>query len=148
MTSIAVRLSTTEIDYLTELAKNNKIYKGQTEEISLGKTLKALIHWCQTNNVTTLSSKNSMNENVLKMIEQIHISIPHLMYLSRLQTLIGCDEFPDEKIKKYRFQTLDYINKICGDFQNIPYNEIRFSINDIGLKTIPTDKDKTQWILP
>ena len=30
MTSIAVRLSTTEIDYLTELAKNNKIYSKKS----------------------------------------------------------------------------------------------------------------------
>jgi hypothetical protein len=89
-----------------------------------------------------------MTDNLVKMIEQIHVSIPHLLYLLRFQTLSSFEDSSDEKIKKYRYQSVDYANKTCGDFQNINYNAIRFSMNDIGFKTIPSDKEKTQWILP
>ncbi len=81
------------------------------------------------------------------MIEQIHVSIPNLMYLARMQTLLASDTIPDEKISRCRQQTVDYINNTCGDFQNVNYSEIRFSMNDIGLKQTPIDKDKTLWKL-
>lgn len=148
MTSIAARLSQKELDYLTEIASTQKLYKGDSEELSLGKALKEVIKWCQSNQIDISKTHQSMDNDIKKMIEHIHVSIPHLMYLSRLQTLINSDNIPDEKVKICRQQTIDYLNKVCGDFQHTSYNEVRFSMNDIGLKTTPSDKDKTQWTLP
>lgn len=81
------------------------------------------------------------------MLEQIHVAIPHLIYLSRLQILLGSDIIPDEKVADCRQQTIDYLNTVCGDFQSIRYNEVRFSINDIGLKQTPVDKEASTWKL-
>ncbi len=148
MTSVAIRLNENELDYLKKIAKENKIYKKEND-ISIGKTIKELIRWCALNKISFSQNPNNlMSDNLVKMIEQIHVSIPHLLYLLRFQTLSSFEDSSDEKIKKYRYQSVDYVNKTCGDFQNINYNTIRFSMNDIGFKTIPSDKEKTQWILP
>ena len=148
MTSVAIRLNENELDYLKKIAQENKIYK-KGNDISIGKTIKELIRWCELNKISFSQKPNNlMTDNLVKMIEQIHVSIPHLLYLLRFQTLSSFEDSSDEKIKKYRYQSVDYVNKTCGDFQNINYNTIRFSMNDIGFKTIPSDKEKTQWILP
>lgn len=148
MTSVAIRLNENELDYLKKIAQENKIYK-KGNDISIGKTIKELIRWCELNKISFSQNPNNlMTDNLVKMIEQIHVSIPHLLYLLRFQTLSSFEDSSDEKIKKYRYQSVDYANKTCGDFQNINYNAIRFSMNDIGFKTIPSDKEKTQWILP
>jgi hypothetical protein len=148
MTSVAIRLNENELDYLKKIAQENKICK-KGNDISIGKTIKELIRWCELNKISfSQNTNNLMTDNLVKMIEQIHVSIPHLLYLLRFQTLSSFEDSSDEKIKKYRYQSVDYANKTCGDFQNINYNAIRFSMNDIGFKTIPSDKEKTQWILP
>lgn len=148
MTVVSTRLSPKELDYLTGIASENKMRKGGSDELSLGKALNELVRWCHLNHIDINSNHNAVNDDIKKMIEQIHVAIPHLMYLTRLQTVLLSDGIPEEKITRSRAQTLDYINKTCGDLQNINYDLVRFSMNDIGLKTLPVNKDKTLWKLP
>ena len=145
MTIISSRVTQKELDYLTEIAIKNKIFKGESKEVSLGKATKELIKWCQSNNVDLNKKQNSMDDDVKKMIEQIHISIPNLLFLTRLQLLLSSDSIPDEEVARCVKKTIEYLNSSCGDFQNVNYNEIRFSTNDLGIKQTPIDKDKTQW---
>ena len=49
MNTITLRLSQKEVDYLSEVASEHKIFKGDSHEISLGKTVKKIINWCQFN---------------------------------------------------------------------------------------------------
>lgn len=148
MTVVSTRLSPKELDYLTEIASENKMRKGGSDDLSLGKALNELVRWCHLNRIDINSNHNAVNDDIKKMIEQIHVAIPHLMYLTRLQTVLLSDGIPEEKITRSQAQTLDYINKTCGDLQNIHYDLVRFSMNDIGLKTLPVNKDKTLWKLP
>jgi len=148
MTVVSTRLSPKELDYLKDIASENKMRKGGTDELSLGKALNELVRWCHLNRIDINSNHNAVNDDIKKMIEQIHVAIPHLMYLTRLQTVLLSDGIPEEIITRSRGQTLDYINKTCGDLQNINYDLVRFSMNDIGLKTLPVNKDKTLWKLP
>ena len=148
MTVVSTRLSSKELDYLAQIASDNEMYKGKSKDVSLGKALYELVRWCYLNKVDINQNNSAMNDDVKKMIEQIHIAIPNLMYLSRLQTVLASKDIPDETLKNSRHQTVDYLNKTCGDFQNVQYNQVRFSMNDIGLKSTPTDKDKTLWKLP
>lgn len=83
-----------------------------------------------------------------KMIEHMHIVLPNLVYLSRLQAVLASEGIPDEKIIQSRRQTVDYLNRVCGDFQNVKYDYVRFSMNEMNLKITPSDKDKTQWKSP
>lgn len=145
MTTVAVRLSSKEMEYLGEIAHTNKIHKGETSELSIGKALKELIKWCRLNQIDINEKKENLSDELHKMIEQIHIAVPNLMYLARLQTLLSSDGISDEKIIRSRQQTVDYLNNVCGDFQNVQYNQVRFSINDIGLKSTPIDKEKSLW---
>jgi hypothetical protein len=86
-----------------------------------------------------------MDDDIKKMVEQIHIAIPNLLYLSRMQLLINSKSIPDTELETFVKKTIDYLNSVCGDFQNVNYNEIRFSMNDLGIKKTPIDKEKSQW---
>jgi hypothetical protein len=48
MTSVAIRLNENELDYLKKIAQENKICK-KGNDISIGKTIKELIRWCELN---------------------------------------------------------------------------------------------------
>lgn len=148
MTSVATRLTPKEIEYLKGIAADNTIRKGSSEELSLGKAMHELVRWCHLNHIDINEKHNEQNHDVKKMIEHIHASIPHLMYLSRLQAVLLSDEIPEDKITRARYQSVEYINKTCGDFQNVNYEFTRFLMNDIGLKTVPESKDKSLWRMP
>lgn len=145
MTTISTRLTPKEMDYLTKIAIENKIFKADSKDVSHGKAMKELVKWCQSNNVDINKQQRSMDDDIKKMIEQIHISIPNLLYLTRLQLLLNSASIPDEELSKFVKKTIDYLNSACGDFQNINYNEVRFSMNDLGIKQTPIDKDKSLW---
>lgn len=147
MTTLSTRFSEKELEYLSGIAMKSKLYKSDSKDLSLGKALKYLVKWCQVNDVDITKVAKSMDDDIKKMIEHIHVAIPNLMYLARLQTLLGSDTIPDDKVVHCRKQTVDYLNTVCGDFQNVIYREVRFTMNDIGLKQVPEDKEKTVWKL-
>lgn len=147
MTNLSTRLSPKEIEYLSKIASENRIYTGGTDELSLGKAMRELVRWCHLNNVDINKKGVGIDDEVVKMIEHIHIAIPNLMYLARMQAVLASDGVSEEKVIYSRRQTTDYLNKTCGDFQNTKYTQVRFSINDMGLKLTPSDKDKTLWKL-
>ena len=152
MSSISIRPSPKEREYLARIASENKLKKGNSETLSPGKAMHELLRWCHSNQVDI----NNINKNIsngfspelAKMIEHMHIAIPNLMYLARLQTMLMSEGIPDEKIMQIRRQTLDYLNRTCGDFQNAQYNYVRFTMNDMQLKITQADKDNTLWKLP
>lgn len=148
MTTLSTRLSQKELDYLETIALENKLYKGATKKTSLGKAMKELIKWCQLNDIDISKPLPSMDGDTKKMIEHIHLSIPNLLYLSRIQTLLGSDKFSDEEVTKCRKQTIAYLNTVCGDFQNVTYSEIPCSSNEIGLNQSTIEPEKTKWKLP
>lgn len=146
MTSVATRLNAKEIEYLSKIASDNRIYRGDSDELSLGKALHELVRWCHLNQVDINQKKdNGLSDELSKMIEHIHIAIPNLMYLSRLQAVLTSDGISEEKIMHAKRQTTDYLNKTCGDFQNTTYTQVRFSVNDMGLKLTPSDKENSLW---
>lgn len=149
MTSISTRPSPKELEYLSTVASKSGLYKGNSEELSIGKAIHAIIRWCHLNeiDITKKQVNSGLSPEIEKMIEHIHIAIPNLMYLARLQSVLANNGIPQETIIQGRRLTLDYLNETCGDFQNAHYNQVRFSINKIGLKSTPSDKDKTLWKL-
>ena len=147
MTSISIRPSPKESEYLSSIESENKLYKGTSGELSLGKAVHALIRWCHLNQID-INKKNDItgfSSDIEKMIEHIHIAIPNLMYLARLQSVLTNNGIHEDTIIQGRRLAIDYLNKTCGDFQNTHYNQVRFSINNLGLKTTPSDQDKTLW---
>lgn len=131
--------------FLTKIAQENGYYSGERKEPSLGKALKNLVKWCVHNNISLSKKHDTFDEEVREMIEQIHVAIPNLMYLSRMNAGLS-SEAVDKKIQaKHKEDTISYINETCGAFQNITYNTLRVSINRFGIKGIPSDKEATLW---
>lgn len=139
MTTIAVRLSEDELAYIEAITKNKKIFKS-VKQGSPGKGLKALLKWCLDNQIDITSSYEKPQNSSRKLLEQLHISIPHILYLLRLHVLMDSDKIPDEVVARSKQQAIDYLNTVCGDFQNLEYTEIQTIFNDIGLKQCSIEK--------
>ena len=137
MIPLSLRIDRNEEDYLKKIANQNNI--------SLGKSLKKVLEWCAINEVDLSKSHSVFDEEVRKMIEHIHVSIPNLMYLSRMNTLSSGEGITKDTSEEFKKTSLNYINSTCGDFQYIHYDNIRVSINPFGMKQVPSDKETTLW---
>jgi len=144
MTTISVRLSDDELTYLEAISKNKKINKS-AKKSSPGRALKLLVQWCIENQIDIASAYEKPENSLKKLLEQLHVSLPHILYLLRLHLLLDSSKIPDDTVAKAKQQAIDYINTICGGFQNVEYSEIETSSNDIGLKQLPIGKDRSIW---
>lgn len=145
MKTISIKTERKELEYLARTAEKNSLYSGENNELSFGKALKKILQWCTYHDIDITTSHDVFDNDMRKMIEQIHVSIPNLMYLSRMATLFAGNEIPKEKAEQFKKTSLEYINNTCGAFQDITYNSLRVTINPFGLKQIPADKEKTLW---
>ena len=106
MSSISIRPSPKESEYLERIARENRLNKGSSETLSSGKALHELLRWCHLNQVDINKPiNNGLSPELAKMIEHIHIAIPNLMYLSRLQTMLVSEGITDEKITQTKRNT-------------------------------------------
>jgi len=142
---ISAKLNHNEIEYLEKIAIENHLYKGEAKEPSVGKAMKELIKWCQMNQVKIGEKQNIDSSEVQRMLEQIHTTIPHLLYLQRMQILFQSDSISDEKIANCKQQSIDFINANCGAFQEIQYQTISTVENENGMGKLPIDKNKSKW---
>ena len=145
MSIISAKLNQNEIDYLEKIAIENHLFKGESKEPSVGKAMKELIKWCQMSQVKIGEKQNNGLSEIQKMLEQIHTTIPHLMYLQRMQILFQSDAISDEKIASCKQQSIDFINANCGAFQDIQYDTISIVENENGIGKLPIDKNKSKW---
>ena len=79
------------------------------------------------------------------MIEQIHASIPHVMYHQKFQSVVLANKYSDEEIEAVQRGSLQYINESFSGFQNNQYRFSRSSFNKFGLKTIPLEEGYSIW---
>ena len=142
---ITTRLNEEEFNYLKDISIKNNLYTNDTNHISIGKALKAILEWCKKNNIDISNDAASANDHTIKMIEHIHAAIPNLMYLSRLDILLKVNKISSDDLMKGVADTIDFINDSCGDFQNISYTKISHKINNLGIKQSPVDKEKSVW---
>lgn len=145
MSIISAKLNQNEINYLEQIAADNHLYKGESKELSVGKAMKELIKWCQMSDVKIGKKQSDGSTEMQQMLEQIHATIPHLMYLQRMQILFQSDEISDEKIASCKQQSIDFINATCGAFQDIQYQTIATIENENGIGKLPIDKNKSKW---
>ena len=145
MSIISAKLNQNEIDYLEKIAIENHLFKGESKEPSVGKAMKELIKWCQMSHIKIGEKQNNGQAEIQKMLEQIHTTIPHLMYLQRMQILFQSDTISDEKIASCKQQSIDFINANCGAFQDIQYQNISTVENENGMGKLPIDKNKSKW---
>lgn len=138
MTQIAFRVDSEVADYLSALSKSNR-------DNSVNLTAKKLIQWCMFNDINPSDNRSCFDGEDRKMIEHIHLAIPHLMMSSGLGTQASIDAFDDSKKKKMAEIALDNLNKKCGDFQNIAYKTVQVTHNSFGLKQATQPDETTDW---
>lgn len=143
MTTVTIRISDDEIQYLEEIANHRSLFKSQKER-SVGKVLKALLKWCQENDFNPSELSDETN-STRKLIEQMHLTVPHILYLLRLHVLLDSNKIPDVVAHNAKQQAIEYINAVCGEFQNMDYKELTTISNDDGLKQLPIAKGESHW---
>lgn len=145
MTTISAKFTQKEIEYLTRLAQDNHLYRGNSKEPSIGKAMKELVKWCCMSDIHIGATTDYQPSGSNKMLEQIHAIMPNLMYLLRMQLLFTGETLSDEKVALCRRQAIDFINANCGAFQEIQYNQISPTDDDQGLPKLPIDQRISKW---
>jgi len=78
---ISLRITEHEKEFLQNIAVKFDIQKrSSSSDISYAKALKILLDYCLHNDINPSQKKDNELQDMKKMMEQIHASIPHLMY--------------------------------------------------------------------
>ncbi|MBN9231306.1 MAG: hypothetical protein J0I93_10695 [Legionella sp.] len=142
---VSLRLAEHEKEYLLNIGKNLELQKRESEEISFSKTLKTLLDFCIRNDISPTRKNENPIKEMRKMIEQIHASIPHLMYHNNYQSLVLSSQVNDDSLNQIKQKSIEYLNGNFSGFQNVTYKEVKFKLNGIGLKTVPIEQGESLW---
>ncbi len=143
---ISLRITEHEKEFLQNIAVKFDIQKrSSSSDISYAKALKILLDYCLHNDINPSQKKDNELQDMKKMMEQIHASIPHLMYHNHLQSMILSSKYADADLTAVKQKTLQYLNENFSGFQNVSYREIKIKINGVGLKTIPIEQGDSLW---
>lgn len=145
MDIISIRISEHEKDYLVELAKKLNLKKQGSDELSHPKALKYILSFCMHNDIEYSKKDDENMADMRKMLEQIHASIPHLMYHQKFQSAVLANKYSDEELQGIQDGSLQYINDAFAGFQNNKYRYVKAKLNKFGLKTIPLEEGITLW---
>lgn len=145
MDVMTLRVSDIEKEYLEKIANKFGFKKQASGEPSLSKALKYILSYCLHNDVEFDKNEVSDIEEMRKMIEQIHASIPHILYQNSLQSTVLADNLDDTKFTVFKKNAVDYINNSIAGFQNNHYKYVKAKLNKIGIKTIPLEEGESLW---
>ena len=146
MTTISAKFSPMETAYLEKIARENHLFRGETTEPSTGKAMKELVKWCRLSGIKIGARKDNDTDESLKMLEQIHATIPQMMYHLRLQILLNSDNITDELAVRSKESAVGFLNASCGQFQEVSYKTISPSADDNGLNRLPTERGVSGWV--
>ena len=145
MEVVSLRLSKHEKDYLELIAETFDLKKQGSDGPSHTKALKYILSYCIHNGMDFIKNKDSNLDEMRKMIEQIHASIPHLMYHQKFQSVVLANKYTDEELHAVQNGSLQYINDSFAGFQNNKYRYVKAKLNRYGLKTIPLEEGSSLW---
>jgi hypothetical protein len=137
---VSVRFHEKDVSYLQVLAQEKKK--------SIGKVLRDLVAHCREENVGLNKKMRQDGDRANQILEQIHLAIPHLIYMNR--TVFNCLAYTmdNSDFKKMREAGLEKTAAICGEFQTMRYRMTNISFNDNGLQTLPIDPEMSRWKTP
>lgn len=145
MDVMTIRVSEIEKEYLKTLAEKYDLRKQGSDKYSLTKALKFLLAYCLHNEFKLEEKGESDSDELRKMIEQIHASIPHILYQNSLQSAILVNTCTAEVNTENKKAAIDYINENIAGFQNNRYKHIKAKLNKFGAKTIPIEEGESIW---
>jgi len=142
---VSIRLSEHEKDYLISIADKFNLKKQGSDELSPTKALKHILSFCLHNDIDFSKKEDESLAEMRKMIEQIHASIPHIMYHQNFQSVVLANKYSDDELQGIQNGSLQYINNSFAGFQNNKYRYVKSKLNKYGLKTIPLEEGNTLW---
>jgi len=145
MDIVSLRLSEHEKYYLTSIAEKYNLKKQGSDELSHTKALKHILSFCLHNDINFSKKEDESMSEMRKMLEQIHASIPHLMYHQKFQSAVLSNKYSDDELKSIQDGSLQYINDSFAGFQNNKYRFVKSKLNKYGLKTVPLEEGNTLW---
>lgn len=145
MEVMSLRISQHEKDYLASIAEKYGLKKQGSDEFSHTKALKFMLSYCLHNDIDFHQKEGENIAEIRKMIEQIHASIPHVMYHQKFQSVVLANKYSDEEIEVVQNGSLQYINESFSGFQNIKYRFAKSNMNKFGLKTMPLEEGYSAW---
>ena len=145
MTTISAKFSKAEMDYLTKIARDNSLFKGDSDEPSIGKAMKELVKWCRMSGAKIGKNKGENSDGSQQMLEQIHATLPQIMYHLRMHLLLNSDGVSEELVATCKQSSISFLNSSFGEFQKINYQTISPTEDDNGLNKLPIDKDSSKW---
>ena len=135
---LSIRVDSSTEEYLRKLCQEN-------EDKSLNLSAKNLLKWCQSNNIDPSKNHSQFDDEVRKMIEHIHLSMPHVMMSSYMSLQGSFSGLAQEKKDELYKKGTSFLNQNMGDFQNVEYKNVRVTYNPIGLKRAPEDEEYSEW---
>lgn len=145
MEMVSIRLSEHEKDYLISIAYKFNLKKQGSDELSPTKALKHILSFCLHNDIDFSKKGDESLTEMRKMLEQIHASIPHIMYHQKFQSVVLANKYSDDELEGIQNGSLQYINNSFAGFQNNKYRYVKSKLNKYGLKTIPLEEGNTLW---
>lgn len=142
---VSIRLSEHEKDYLISIVDKFNLKKQGSDELSPTKALKHILSFCLHNDIDFSKKEDESLTEMRKMIEQIHASIPHIMYHQNFQSVVLANKYTDDELQGIQNGSLQYINNSFAGFQNNKYRYVKSRLNKYGLKTIPLEEGNTLW---
>lgn len=143
--TISIKVGDREKEFLHDIAEHFKLYKRSSTELSYTKALQLLIEFCLQHNINPTKKEDNNIQEIRKMIEQIHASIPHVLYQNSLQSTILFSSCNDETGEAAKHKSIDYINSTIAGFQNNHYKYVKAKLNKFGAKTIPLEEGESLW---
>ncbi len=137
MKAISTRLGQEEIEYLKRFASK--------KSIKMSKALRLFIEFAAKNNIDIEKKVFQDEDKITKMIEQIHNAVPHLMYLSRLNSGAITASLTQNELSTLQQKSIKDTTLRCGDMQSINYTCNYFTINKQGMKEMPLNEGDNQW---
>lgn len=145
MESLSLRISEQEKEYLYSIAEKYNLKKQGSDDLSCAKALKKILSFCLYNHMDIEKKEDENIAEMRKMLEQIHASIPHLMYQQRVQNAILANRHSDEELAAIKDGSIQYLNDGFAGFQNNQYRYVKAKLNKIGMKTIPLEEGQSLW---
>ena len=91
-------------------------------------------------------------ENIELMLEQIHVTIPHILYHTRYNSSYCHAALKQSKISEasmleFSGRVIKNVYQICGDFQSYNYHNVYLSSDNKNMNTIPIEEGENKWKL-
>ena len=148
---INLKLSDEQVSFLRKTAMTNKLIKHKNEP-SLSKALKLILENHMKNNNDQTLENNQKLSRIEHMLEQMHVTMPHILYHARYSSsycnyALRLNKISEPERCDFSSRVIDNVYKICGDFQTYQYQTIYVSSDNKNMQTMPIEKDKNKWKL-